>query len=186
MLAHIALTQIEACASLNEQLKEIDRLRAVNTQFNRLFTDIDGHFMKIILGTLKINNLTQKEKNTYLFKVMKTNHPLFATSLLKLGADANARDKDAITILHHAACFNNNLQMTKILLEHGAHVNKIHKKDTARTAILHYAAINGNKEIVRALLKKGAKVDKKDKSGRTPLHWAHSISIFTSRGNYIC
>ena len=188
MVAHIVLTHLEACTSLSELLKEIDRLRAVNTQLNKLFANTDNDFMKIILRRLKINNLTQQEKNEYLFKFVKNNHSLFATILLKLGADAHAKDKDNTTILHYAAFSKKNIHMTKILLQHGADVNALSAgmnvlyciilgQDHRSLKFYQYRKNNYDEtikllQLVELLLLGGADVTLEDECGATALYHA--------------
>lgn len=73
--------------------------------------------------------------------------------LLAKGADVNAKTQYGATPLSYA-CDRGNLEIVKLLLEHGANVNV---KDTFYKATpLTWASSKGHGEIVRALLVKGA------------------------------
>ena len=89
-------------------------------------------------------------------------------TLLKQGAEINAKDQYGKTSLHHAA-MNNARETVVILLKQGAAINA---KDQKGKTPLHYAAQYNAYETVEALLKQRAKINAKDQKGKTPLYYA--------------
>ncbi len=93
--------------------------------------------------------------------------------LLAQGADPTERAFDGRTALNDAASVGN-LEMVKLLVEHGAPVNNNCHAGTP----LHAAGGEGHKEIVEYLLANGADVNidsarlNSRSGGGTPLHWA--------------
>ena len=86
-------------------------------------------------------------------------------SLLRAGADANAKDQDDVSALMRAAAANR-VAVVTLLLASGADPNAAMKDGaTALTA----AAFGGYADVVRALIGKRAKPDPTDRYGRTPL-----------------
>jgi ankyrin repeat protein len=71
------------------------------------------------------------------------------------------------------------LSVVKILVEHGADVNAVHRYGETP---LHQAAFVQNYAIVKYLLEHHADINKKDKYGRTALHQA----VFTNKDNRVC
>lgn len=94
------------------------------------------------------------------------------TKALANGWDLNKRytmpkTGKKVTLLTQVICANR-LDLTKLLVEHGADINK---KDVESSA-LDCAAALGHIEIVVYLVNKGADVNIKNKNGNTPLHSA--------------
>ena len=96
---------------------------------------------------------------------------------LEYGANANLRDINGLTLLHHACSASGN-SLVRLLLEHGATPNARDKK--GRTP-LHLVSsllwhtddvISSRLEIARTLFAHGADVDAEDEEGRTPLQVA--------------
>jgi uncharacterized protein len=85
--------------------------------------------------------------------------------------DAGDRDPDALesstgrTALGYAVTFDN-MQMAKLLLDHGAHVDW---HDKLGNTALHYAAERGTTDFIRFLIAHKATVDAVNHQGQTPL-----------------
>ncbi|MFT6618873.1 MAG: ankyrin repeat protein [Limisphaerales bacterium] len=88
--------------------------------------------------------------------------------LLKLGANASAKNRYGITPLY-LACVNGNADLVGALLESGADSNA--KIDGGETALMT-AARTGKVGAVAALLDAGAKVDAKERREQTAIMWA--------------
>jgi len=93
-------------------------------------------------------------------------HPNVAEFLLRYGADANARSKNATAVmpLHSAVANVRKLKTVEWLLEYGA---KINATQPGGWTALHAAAANGDAEIVAFLLEKGAATGQKAENGQT-------------------
>ena len=90
--------------------------------------------------------------------------------LLGAGADVNAREYGADTVLHLAAgSFQGNPEVIQVLLDAGADVNA--RSSEGRTP-LHVAMGHGNAAVIKALLDAGADANAYDVRGWTPLHSA--------------
>lgn len=83
--------------------------------------------------------------------------------LLDSGADPNTTDHAGLNALMYGA--GADLAVTRLLLQHGAHVTTQSK--LGRTALLMASAYAGNTEVVRALLESGANVEFADRRGWT-------------------
>lgn len=107
--------------------------------------------------------------------------------LTESGADANvADDETGETPLHSALCTPDRDAhdlVVRVLLDHGADVNRPTKPGAATFAFmrdcrtkgetaLHRAAAFGTEESIAMLLAAGARVDVRDANGETPLSWA--------------
>ncbi|MDQ7826900.1 MAG: ankyrin repeat domain-containing protein [Candidatus Eremiobacteraeota bacterium] len=66
----------------------------------------------------------------------------------------------------HRAVWENRLEMSEMLIAHGAPVNA--RDHEGRTA-LHFASTKRNQEIALMLIKRGAGLEEKDNEGKTPL-----------------
>lgn len=84
----------------------------------------------------------------------------------------NVTDSDGYTPLHKA-CYNNNVEMVKLLLRHGANLE-------ARTELgwtpLHSACKWNNAECVALLLQHGADINAHSQGDQTPLHITATVS----------
>jgi ankyrin repeat protein len=89
-------------------------------------------------------------------------------SLIKAGADINARGDYGATALMSAAVRGHS-DTVRALLKAGADVNA--KGNTGRTALME-AAFEGYLEPMLALIENGADINAKDNEGWTPLFWA--------------
>ncbi|KXJ70873.1 hypothetical protein RP20_CCG022249 [Aedes albopictus] len=92
--------------------------------------------------------------------------------LAKKPSVVSAVDSDGYTPLHKA-CYNNNVEMAKLLLRNGADPN-------AQTELgwtpLHSACKWNNAECVALMLQHGADVNATSHGSQTPLHIAASVS----------
>ncbi len=87
-------------------------------------------------------------------------------SLLRDGANVNAKDRFGMMPLHHAARCGR-VEVVKVLIAEGADVNA--RAGDGCTA-LHFAATAAHKDIVKLLASRVFNIDAKDKDGQTPLH----------------
>ena len=83
--------------------------------------------------------------------------------LLNEGADVNKGIGGGPLV---TAAANNNVEIVRILIEHGADVNQ---STTNNWTPLHFAAKNNNPEILKMLIDKGANVNVVNKMGESPL-----------------
>ena len=88
-------------------------------------------------------------------------------SLLKQGADVNAKDKDGWTLLHRAS-FWNRIDIAKFLIENGADVNAKDKNGETPLYLVSWDLV----DIAKFLIENGADIDAQNKDGWTPLHLA--------------
>ena len=90
-------------------------------------------------------------------------------TLLASGADANARDKDEFTALHHAACSNEEDAVTIVseLIRGGADVNA--KIEATGVTPLHLAAECNAFLVIQALVNAGADINAKNVNGGMPM-----------------
>lgn len=101
-----------------------------------------------------------------LLKIAVLNNDVITVSFL-LRNKINLEQEDNITgcTLLHAAAWYGHLEITALLLQHGA---DIHKTSKIGFTALHYASDNNHKEMAKLLLKFGASLFTKDKQGKTP------------------
>lgn len=90
----------------------------------------------------------------------------------QLGQDFNTPDAKGDLPLE-IACRNGKVEAVRLLLEHGARVDR---RTPSGTTIMHEAALGGSKEIVELLIDRGASLDAPDaETGSTPLQYAASF-----------
>jgi len=87
---------------------------------------------------------------------------------LNEGANANQKDKNGQTSLHHAA-LSGYTDVAQALIDRGAIVDS---KDNEGRTPLHLAAESGHAPMIDLLVVQGAYVHSRDKDGRIPLHHA--------------
>jgi ankyrin repeat protein len=104
---------------------------------------------------------------------------------LKHGADIHAADKNGVTALHHAVRFRSP-QAVKTLIEHGANVNQVCRRNGSTP--LHRAVTQTGapgtagkgeaaREIIRILMDAGADPSIVNKSGKRPVDYITDESI---------
>lgn len=105
--------------------------------------------------------------------------------LLSKGVHPDARDSYGGTALH-AAMFQKNMEIVKLLLEHNFEVNAVGSQNGYTP--LHDAVWANNIEAVKLLLDRNAKTDIKGKDGLTPFAKAKKegkseiVKLFEARG----
>ncbi len=113
------------------------------------------------------------DKNELLIRVCAGGFKSLAEELINLGADVNYKGEDGseITSLHWAV-INNDIAMTKLLIDKGANVNaksKHHTYDEWDWTPLH---LSFSIELVKLLIYNGAEINSHTDRDLTPLHWA--------------
>ena len=117
-----------------------------------------------------IDNNDKNSLNSALLDAAWLGNLIVVESMLKAGADVNAKSKNGLTPLHLAA-YCCHLRVVKALIEAGADVNSKNKRNWTP---LHGAA-NMNMdyvEIVRVLIQAGADFNMKTQEGSTAMHIA--------------
>eukprot|EP01121_Diplochlamys_sp_Union-15-3_P011228 TRINITY_DN3230_c0_g2_i2.p1 TRINITY_DN3230_c0_g2~~TRINITY_DN3230_c0_g2_i2.p1 ORF type:complete len:574 (-),score=118.61 TRINITY_DN3230_c0_g2_i2:28-1536(-) len=104
---------------------------------------------------------------TPLFWAVWGSHSHTAISLLKNGADVNARNNDGIALIHIAAL--EGTEILSLLIDLDA---DIHAKTINGETALFFAAAAGNLEAVNLLILSGCDPKVTNKQGETCLHWA--------------
>jgi len=124
-----------------------------------------------MMGRLKSLFSTQRKHclNQSLFEAVKRNDPIQAQTMLRAGADPNARDYLEGTPLHFAA-EKGDAKTVKVLIDAGAPIDALNQY---RNTPLHFAAEKGNAKTVKVLIDAGATIDAREgKLLATPLHYA--------------
>ncbi len=108
------------------------------------------------------------ERRTALMQAVNRGAVRAVRMLVKFGANIEMvtlkEEKNAL----HLAAQTGHQEITKILLEHGA---KINKGDGNNMTALMHAVKNGHHDVAELLLSRGARVNLTDKGGWTALHW---------------
>lgn len=117
----------------------------------------------------KMNTEKQKElAKEMLFSAVESNNTALVRSLIKQGANPDARDKDKQTPLMVLAFHHDNTEIAQALLDGGADIEATDKQGDTPLA---EAVWGGKPNLTRFLIAKGAKVnDKRSSDGLTPLH----------------
>ncbi len=100
----------------------------------------------------------------------------FTTASYPGGTPQFPADKDVTPL--HLAVANQNLELAKFLLDHGADVNA---RDADGRTALHFAVNRRDLDLIRLLLDAKADPDAKDSAGETPLALAIKLSSLGSR-----
>jgi len=99
------------------------------------------------------------------------NHKDIAEYLLARGSDLSLEGGNGWNALYVAAV-SGKYEIVKLLLEHGAQMDKVYQCANCGQTILIVAAQEGFADIARLLLKNGAHMNLKDDWGYTALDWA--------------
>lgn len=87
-------------------------------------------------------------------------------TLIRAGADPNAKDLSGHTPLHHAA-LSQDAESINFLIQFGVDMNA---RDAMGKTAMHHAARFMDRSLVSALYEKGADIDARDHFGLTPIH----------------
>ena len=112
----------------------------------------------------RVNNKGQ----TDLHIAVDLNFPVLIISLLRQGADVNAKDNGGWTPLHYAA-EHNTCAIASLLLAYEADIDV---EDADYRTPLHHAVANNAHATAKLLLTHEANVNAETKEGWTPLHYA--------------
>ena len=149
------------------------KLKNVNGVTNRFHKAcINGKLDKVcnLLRKKELIDFKKLEEKETLIITLKKGHDKVVKILLEIGVNANNKPSSTkISPLQWAIIFKRNLDIVKLLLEHGANVN--HLSFTEETP-LHLACMIGHLEITKELLKHNPDINavRKDNNGlKTPL-----------------
>lgn len=117
----------------------------------------------ILSGTIDINEKSSDD-SIALHVAAREGLDEVVTLLLNHGALKDARDKDGMTPLHHAA-FSSEVNSARILLEAGVDIKVL---DLLGRSALHYGCASGPQSMVDLLVSYGFQMDFKDNYGETP------------------
>jgi ankyrin repeat protein len=100
-------------------------------------------------------------------------HPQIVRFLIEKGADVHqiTIGKEDLTPLMWAA-YQGELASVKLLLDHGASIDRQTERDYKSYTALMMAAMNGQADVVALLIKRGAKLNLRDREGKTALKLA--------------
>ncbi len=105
-----------------------------------------------------------------LLAAVRTGQTGAARALLDLGAPMDETDASDASALDRAV-ISNQLELTRLLIEHGANVNRVGR--SGMTPLLYAASIDfGDSKMIELLLKSGARTDAVSKEGFTALDLA--------------
>ena len=143
-----------------------------NNEYSPLFPAIrenNLHFIQKLLKNKKIdvNSINPMVKiSPLIFAYEKKKMEIFECLLNDVNVDVNKKDlRNGETVLHHA-CFDNNFECVKMLIDIKKDSLDLNVKNNLNQTPLHLAAIENNVEIVELLIKSGkADIQIKDKSG---------------------
>jgi len=143
----------------------------INKQNNNGLTPLD--IAKRMKNEKIVEYLEGENKKSNDFKnALKQGDLSSVENLIQRGARVNKEWEDGDTPLSIAIC-NENLDLIKYLVEHGANINQKYGKDDDTP--LHDAVIMGNKNIVKYLVRKGAHVNRKNYQEKTPIDIAEDL-----------
>ena len=123
-------------------------------------------FLLFILLLCTINTFAQN-----LIKAVEKNDLEKVETLLEKGEDPNEYNEEGLFPLWRATA-NNNVAMTKLLLENGANVDQENKTSSGNLTSLIFPSQEGYLEIVQLLVEHGADVNYNAFRGFTPIRIA--------------
>lgn len=143
-----------------------------NNEYSPLFPAIRENNLNFIQKLLKnkkidVNSINPMVKiSPLIFAYEKKKMEIFECLLNDVNVDVNKKDlRNGETVLHHA-CFDNNFECVKMLIDIKKDSLDLNVKNNLNQTPLHLAAIENNVEIVELLIKSGkADIQIKDKSG---------------------
>ena len=119
-------------------------------------------------------DIRYRDNTNLLFLAVERNHVEIAKFLLEfkqIKSKINFKHKVSGYSPLHIAASQGNLEMSKLLVDHGANVNVRNAKDYK--TVLHYACLQKfSLDFVKLLVEKGAEIDSKDYFGGTPMMMA--------------
>lgn len=118
---------------------------------------------------IEIPETLQKE---ILWAVNEGKYDLVKSILIRDRSCKDAKDEDGYTPLHRA-CYNNHVDIAKLLIQYGADVNA---RTNDQWTPLHSASKWSNAECVALLLQYGADVNAVSEGHQNPLHIAATVS----------
>lgn len=160
----------ELCRYLTEEL------HAPLTHDELLFNAVASEDERILPYLLEAGapiNVTLRTRhglNTLLHDSAACGKKSFCETLIKLGAEIDARNESQITALHVAAKRGQE-DIFYLLVDAGAQLD-VKAKDYRGCTLLHDAAEGGSAKICRDLLQRGAELHAPMKFGATPIHFA--------------
>ena len=112
-----------------------------------------------------------KTDNSSLEIALSCNRKDMAEFLVNNGSDVNRRQKASGNTPIFLAIENENVELTRLLLEHGANLN-VEVNDVSLRTPLHLAIAKESLEIVKLITDYGISVDAPNGKGDPPVHFA--------------
>lgn len=124
---------------------------------------------------MQLNRLVAQDESgrTILHRACVNGHYEEAATLLKQGANANAKDNEGWTPLHEAVR-HGDLEIAKLLIQHNADVNF---SGLRGSTALHEASLHNHINIVKFLVENGADVEACNDDGNTAYNVTTSAEI---------
>lgn len=139
-----------------------------------LYRAVDSGNVKLIQAAVAQGanvNIRRRPWNMTPLLFAAEKHPDVARTLIRLGADVDAADRDGVTVLMKAVQAGN-LEVVRLLLANSA---KTEARDNFHETALIYAVVLGRTEIIRSLIDAGADVNVVRYDGKTLLVLAQNM-----------
>lgn len=130
----------------------------------------------------KVTKFLMNRATALMLAAWKNKNPEVIATLIKAGADVNARDEIGWTALMLAAISNENPGIITVLVEAGADINARDKNGL--TALMWAAAQTEKSEIIDVMLEAGADAKLKDKNGKTAFDHAQKNGFIKDEKSY--